>query len=235
MFDLCRSEISWMPPAARSWRPSCGRAGGGRATVLGRARTRSVQPRVRSTTRAAVPPATRARVTRLLASGRRDRTAFRLAHRALRRAAVPAATGRATFRRHQDGNTPLIFRPARFRRISVVIFLSRQSEDPSARHLRRRIARVSRPYPDYQVRCRSRPHRNAPRLRAETRTGTPVTHGEADHDRVLYPSAPAARRARPGGVNGSASMSRGLSRHQDADGRHRVTPRPAMTKSVILM
>jgi SM-20-related protein len=167
-------------------------AGGGRATVLGQSPAASVQPLVRSTTRAAVPPATRERVVRLLHE---------------RKAAIEQHFGLALgpceepqflryspgdfFVAHQDGNTPLIFDQSRFRRISVVIFLSRQSEDPSPDTYGGGSLVFHGPYPDYDLRVPlAPPPGTLVAFRAETtHEVTPVTHGERITIVSWYPTA----------------------------------------------
>jgi len=167
-------------------------AGGGRATVVGQSAAASVQPLVRSTTRAAVPPATRERVVRLLHE---------------RKAAIERHFGLALgpceepqflrylpgdfFVAHQDGNTPLIFDRTRFRKISVVIFLSRQSQDPSPDTYGGGSLVFHSPYPDYALRVPVAPLPGTlVAFRAETtHEVTPVIHGERITIVSWYPSA----------------------------------------------
>jgi SM-20-related protein len=179
-------------------------AGGGRATVLGQSAAASVQPLVRSTTRAAVPPATRERVMRLLAERKAAfERHFGLALGPCEQPQFLRYLPGDFFVAHQDGNTPLIFDQSRFRRISVVIFLRRQSEDPAPETYGGGSLVFHGPYPDFARRVPVAP---APgtlvAFRAETtHEVTPVTHGERITIVSWYPSAPvipaetAARRA----------------------------------------
>jgi SM-20-related protein len=102
-------------------------ASGGAAGLLGG----NVRTHVRKATRVAVSPATSGRVKSLL---------MQCAPRLERHFEVALAECEAPqflryeegdfFVAHQDGNTPLIHDDSRFRKVSVVLFLSRQSEAP---------------------------------------------------------------------------------------------------------
>jgi len=81
---------------------------------------------------------------------------------------------------HQDGNTPLVFDESRFRKISVVVFLSPQSEEPTPGSYGGGSLVLHGPYLGPPLR---RPLAPAPgtlvAFRAETtHEVTPVTHGE---------------------------------------------------------
>jgi predicted 2-oxoglutarate/Fe(II)-dependent dioxygenase YbiX len=81
---------------------------------------------------------------------------------------------------HQDGNTPLIRDDSRFRKISVVIFLNPQSEEPASNTYGGGSLLLHGPYPHFDVRV---PVECEPgsliAFRAETtHEVTPVTHGE---------------------------------------------------------
>jgi predicted 2-oxoglutarate/Fe(II)-dependent dioxygenase YbiX len=104
-------------------------AGGGPATVSGAAG--AVQPQMRRVTRAAMPAATRERVTRLLMA--RKAELERHFSVALSRCEEPQFLRYQAgdfFVAHQDGNTPLIHDDTRFRKVSAIIALSAQSEAP---------------------------------------------------------------------------------------------------------
>jgi SM-20-related protein len=119
------------PPACDALRSELREAGGSAAALLGQNGTGPVRPQVRKVTRAAVPPATSARVTRLLMN--RKEELERHFGIALGQCEEPQFLRYETgdfFVPHQDGNTPLIHDQSRFRKISVVLFLSTQSEDP---------------------------------------------------------------------------------------------------------
>ena len=105
--------------------------GGGPAALLGQNGAGEVRPQVRKVTRSKVPPATCERVTRLLMARREElERHFGLS---LGECEEPQFLRYETgdfFVAHQDGNTPLIHDQSRFRKISVVLFLSAQSDDP---------------------------------------------------------------------------------------------------------
>jgi SM-20-related protein len=106
-------------------------AGGGPAGLLGRDGD-DVRPQVRKATRLAVSEATRERVTRLLIE--QMPVLERHFGLALGRCEEPQFLRYRTgdfFVAHQDGNTPLVFDSTRFRKVSAIIFLSRQSEESS--------------------------------------------------------------------------------------------------------
>lgn len=109
------------------------RAASGRpAGLLGRPDRAPAWPEVRRTTRAGVSEATEGLVNALLA---RQKTAlerhFRVALGACEKPQFLHYREGDFFVPHQDGNTPLIHDESRFRRISAVIFLNGQSDDPS--------------------------------------------------------------------------------------------------------
>lgn len=104
---------------------------GAPAALLGRAGADAVQPLVRRTTRAALPPATRERLHALLLAKKNAIS---------RHFGVPLETCEEPqflryepgdfFVAHQDGNTPLVHDDSRFRRVSAIIFLSPWSSEP---------------------------------------------------------------------------------------------------------
>ncbi|WP_457154618.1 2OG-Fe(II) oxygenase [Mesorhizobium sp. P5_C1] len=107
-------------------------AGGRPAGLLGRDDQKPAWPEVRRTRRAEVSPATEALVNALLA--RQKAALERHFGLALGNAEKPQFLHYREgdfFVPHQDGNTPLIHDESRFRRISAVIFLNHQSDDPS--------------------------------------------------------------------------------------------------------
>ncbi|MEA2759581.1 MAG: SM-20-related protein [Methylobacteriaceae bacterium] len=128
MIDLLEIDRLLDEPACDSLRGELRAAGGGAASLLGG----EVRTHVRKATRVAVSPATSGRVKSLLMQcvPRLERH-FGLT---LAECEPPQFLRYETgdfFVAHQDGNTPLIHDDSRFRRISVVLFLSRQSEEPS--------------------------------------------------------------------------------------------------------
>ena len=131
MIDVLEIREMLDAAACAALRAELRQAGGSAAPVLGQDGDGPVMPQVRRVTRTAIPPATSARLTRLL-----------MAHKdALERhfAVTLGACEAPQFLRyqagdffvpHQDGNTPLIHDESRFRKISAVIFLSPQSDEP---------------------------------------------------------------------------------------------------------
>ena len=107
-------------------------ADGSPAALLGSPQQRTATPAIRKATRVAVSDATRAEVTRLLEQ-LRARVADHFG-RSLDAVEEPQFLhyGRGDyFVAHQDGNTPLVHDESRFRKVSVVIFLSEQSDEPA--------------------------------------------------------------------------------------------------------
>jgi SM-20-related protein len=129
MIDLLQIDDFLDAAACESLRAELQAAVGAAATVHGLAD--AVQLRIRSTTRAAIPPAIRDRVTGLLLTRKEALE---------RHFGVPLATCEEPqflrygpgdfFVAHQDGNTPLIYDDSRFRKISAIIFLSASSPEP---------------------------------------------------------------------------------------------------------
>jgi SM-20-related protein len=81
---------------------------------------------------------------------------------------------------HQDGNTPLIHDDSRFRKISVVIFLSAQAEEPSPGTYGGGALVLHGPYtgPPLQVTMPAAPGTLVAYRAETTHEVTPVTHGE---------------------------------------------------------
>jgi SM-20-related protein len=81
---------------------------------------------------------------------------------------------------HQDGNTPLIHDDSRFRKISVVIFLSRHSQEPAPDTYGGGSLVLHGPYSGPELRVPlAPPPGTLVAFRAETtHEVTPVTHGE---------------------------------------------------------
>jgi SM-20-related protein len=103
-------------------------AGGSAASLL----SGEVRMQVRKATRVAVLPAMSARVKALLMQARPMlERHFGLALGDCENPQFLRYEAGDFFVPHQDGNTPLIHDESRFRRISVVIFLSRHSDEPS--------------------------------------------------------------------------------------------------------
>ena len=127
--DLLQIDDFLDAAACERLRAELRESAGAAATVHGT--DAAVQPLVRRTTRAAMPPAVRDRVTALLLA-RKDALA--------RHFGVTLTTCEEPqflrygpgdyFVAHQDGNTPIIFDDSRFRRVSAIIFLSTSSPEP---------------------------------------------------------------------------------------------------------
>src|SRR5947209_12216978 len=127
MIDLLEIDGLLDESACDSLRGELQAAGGGAASLLGG----EVRTHVRKATRVAVSPAASGRVKSLLMQcvPRLERH-FGLT---LGECEAPQFLRYQTgdyFVAHQDGNTPLIHDDSRFRKVSVVVFLSRQSEEP---------------------------------------------------------------------------------------------------------
>jgi SM-20-related protein len=109
------------------------RAANGRAaTVTGREPAAAVDPRVRRVTRLTVTPPLQARIVGELVE-RKDEIGERFGV-ALSTCEDPQFLRYGPgdhFVAHQDGNTPLVYDDTRFRKVSVVIFLSPRSAEPS--------------------------------------------------------------------------------------------------------
>jgi SM-20-related protein len=169
------------PAGCDELRAELQRAGGGAATLLGRSPATSVQPQIRKATRLAVAAGTQERVTQLL----RERKGALEGHfgLALGDCEEPQFLRYETgdfFVAHQDGNTELILDRSRFRRVSVVIFLSAQSGDPSPGTYGGGSLTFHGPYsgPSLQVPVAPAPG-TLVAFRAETTHEVmPVTHGE---------------------------------------------------------
>jgi SM-20-related protein len=165
------------PPACASLRAELRAAGGNAASVLGG----EVRTQVRRTTRIAVPPATATRIEPLLAYAMPALEAhFGLT---LTHFEAPQFLRYETgdfFVAHQDGNTPLIHDESRFRKVSVVVFLSRQSEGPAPETYGGGSLVLHGPYSGPELRIPlAPPPGTLVAFRAETtHEVTPVTHGE---------------------------------------------------------
>jgi len=157
------------------------RAAGSSATLLGRPGESAVAPQIRRTTRAALPAATRERVTRLLMERREMfEEHFGVTLATCEEPQFLRYQPGDFFVAHQDGNTPLIHDDSRFRKISAVIFLSPQSQAPAPDTYGGGSFVFHGPYSDPFLRLPMAP---APgtliAFRAETtHEVTPVTHGE---------------------------------------------------------
>ena len=154
---------------------------GAPATLLGRTGADAVQPMVRRTTRAALPPATRERLLALLLA-RKDAIGRHFGVR-LETCEEPQFLRYGPgdfFVAHQDGNTPLVYDDSRFRRVSAIIFLSTSSSEPLASAYGGGLLTFHDPVPGSSARLPlAPPPGTLVCFRAETtHEVTPVTHGE---------------------------------------------------------
>jgi SM-20-related protein len=152
-------------------------AGGSAASLLGG----DVRTQVRKATRVAVLPAMSARVKSLLMQARPMlERHFGLALGDCEAPQFLRYEAGDFFVPHQDGNTPLIHDESRFRRISVVIFLSRHSEEPAPETYGGGSLILHGPYSGPELRIPlGPPPGTLVAFRAETtHEVTPVTHGE---------------------------------------------------------
>ena len=131
MIDILEIR-DFLDEAARdAWSTELRAADASAATLLGRNATDSMRPQVRKASRVAAPPAMRERVTALLVERRPAlEQHFRLTLGDCEEPQFLRYRIGDFFVPHQDGNTPLIHDQSRFRKLSTVIFLARQSEDP---------------------------------------------------------------------------------------------------------
>jgi SM-20-related protein len=167
--------------ACSSLRAEIHASAGAPAGLLGRPDQKPAWPEVRRTRRAEVSPATEARVMALLAAQKAllERH-FGLALGACEKPQFLHYSEGDFFVPHQDGNTPLIFDESRFRKLSAVIFLNRQSEDPLPENYTGGSLVLHGPYtgPELRVAMPASPG-SLVAFRAETtHEVTPVTRGE---------------------------------------------------------
>lgn len=156
------------------------RAHGAPATVLS-ADMGGRMDTARRTTRVAVSPETRALVRqRLMERKTQIETHFGVAVAECEEPQFLRYETGDYFVPHQDGNTPMVWDDSRFRRISAVIFLSAQSEEPAPDTYGGGALVFHGPYntaPNERVAAAAEPG-TLVTFRAETtHEVTPVTHG----------------------------------------------------------
>jgi SM-20-related protein len=181
MIDLLEISDFLDEAGCEALRAELRQAAGGAATVRSQDGKGMVYAQARRATRLAVPPETCVRVTRLF--GERREALERHFRLPLGGCEEPQFLRYETgdfFVPHQDGNTPLIHDQSRFRKISVVLFLSRSSEEPLPGTYGGGSLVLHGPYSGPELRV---PIVASPGLlvafRAETtHEVTPVTHGE---------------------------------------------------------
>ncbi|HEX8143142.1 MAG TPA: 2OG-Fe(II) oxygenase [Pyrinomonadaceae bacterium] len=107
-------------------------AGGGAATVYGLESSGAVDSRVRRATRVVVSMETRERLMRQLLERKREiEEHFGITLGQCEEPQLLRYKVGDFFVAHQDGNTPLILDESRLRKISVIIFLNPQSDEPA--------------------------------------------------------------------------------------------------------
>lgn len=156
-------------------------ADGDAATVTGAGSGRTATPTVRKATRVEISDEGRAAVTRVL-EAQRPRIAAHFG-RPLDGCEEPQFLRYGPgdhFVAHQDGNTPLIRDASRFRKVSVVVFLSEQSEHPRANAFGGGSLVLHGPFsePDVRIPLAPAPGTLVAFPAETTHEVTPVTHGE---------------------------------------------------------
>jgi SM-20-related protein len=168
--EICRDIVSEMRSAA-----------GGPATVYGKEKSGAVDELVRKVSRITVSPETRERVMRQLLNRKGEiEEHFGVTVNECEEPQFLHYKPGDYFVAHQDGNTPLIFDDSRFRKLSVVIFLNAQSDEPAPGTYCGGSLVLHGPCPNYDLRI---PVSNDPgtlaAFRAEiTHEVMPILHGE---------------------------------------------------------
>jgi len=157
------------------------RVGGAPATVLGERPGGELRPMVRKVTRLAVSSETSALITKLLLARKPALEAhFEVALGVCEEPQFLRYEPGDFFVAHQDGNTPLVWDDSRFRRVSAVILLNEQSEEPGPATYGGGSLVFHGPYtgPDLRVTARSTAPGTLITFRSETtHEVTMVTHG----------------------------------------------------------
>lgn len=178
MTDLLQIKDLLDGSACAALRGELRAAAGAAAGLLGE---QGARLQVRRVTRLKIPPATCTTITALLMAQKEMlERHFAVTLGACEEPQFLRYEAGDFFVPHQDGNTPLIHDESRFRKISVVLFLSAQSEAPLPDHYGGGELVLHGPYGGPPLRTSA----NAPpgtlvAFRAETtHEVTPVTHGE---------------------------------------------------------
>jgi SM-20-related protein len=181
MIDLLKIDDFLDAAACAALLAELRQAAGAPATLLGRTGADAVQPLVRRTTRAAVPPATRERLlARLLAEKEAIGRHFGVTLDTCEEPQFLRYTPGDFFVAHQDGNTPLLYDDSRFRKVSAIVFLSASSSEPMPGAYGGGMLTFHDPVPGSSLRLPlAPPPGTLVCFRAETtHEVTPVTHGE---------------------------------------------------------
>lgn len=154
---------------------------GDAAVVYGQGTAGRVESNVRQVARLVVAPETQERVRQLLLASQQSlETHFGVSLTGCEEPQFLRYRSGDFFVAHQDGNTPLIYDDSRWRRVSVVIFLNAQSEEPTPQSYGggALILHGSYKNPSAPLPVRAEPG-TLVAFRAETtHEVTPVTHGE---------------------------------------------------------
>ncbi len=181
MIDVLHIENLLDESGCAALRAELGEAAGAAAALLGAQQDSAVRSAVRRTTRLTIPPMVRTRITNLLISQKEKlERHFAVTLSECEEPQFLRYEAGDFFVAHQDGNTPLVHDDSRFRKVSVVLFLSRASHEPSAETYGGGELVMHGPYSGPILR---EPVNAAPgtlvAFRAETtHEVTPVTHGE---------------------------------------------------------
>jgi SM-20-related protein len=156
------------------------RASGKASTVLSEKPEGVVQPTVRKSTRVEVPAETRQRVMdRLMREKPRLEAHFGVRLAGCEPPQFLRYDEGDYFVPHQDGNTPMVWDDSRFRRVSVVVFLSRRSDEPAEGTYGGGSLVFHGPYtgPELRVTAGAQPGSLVAFRSETTHEVTPVTHG----------------------------------------------------------
>jgi SM-20-related protein len=177
MIDPLEIPDCLAPDACAALRAELRAIAGAAASLIGG----EVRPLVRRATRLAVPTATSQQLKRLLTQSMPAMERhFGVALAGCEDPQFLRYEAGDFFVAHQDGNTPLIHDDSRFRKLSAILFLSRQAEEPSPETYGGGSLVLRGPYsgPDIRVAVAPAPG-TLVAFRAETTHEViPVTHGE---------------------------------------------------------
>jgi len=179
--DLFEIENFLNPATVESVVAELHRVGGAPATVLSAQPSGEVRPMVRKVTRLAVAPEMSALIKEVLLDARPALEAhFNIALAECEEPQFLRYEPGDFFVAHQDGNTPLVWDDSRFRRVSAVILLVEQSEEPAPETYGGGSLIFHGPYngPDVRMTARSTAPGTLITFRSETtHEVTMVTHG----------------------------------------------------------
>lgn len=180
MIDLLEIPGFLDPDTVRALVEELDASAGAPASVMSAEAGGKVHASARKATRVAVSPETRARVkARLMERKPQLEAHFGIEVSECEDPQFLRYETGDFFVPHQDGNTPLVYDDSRFRRISAVIFLSRQSADEEPGTYGGGSLVFHGPYTGPDIRVTASPEAGSlVGFRAETtHEVTPVTHG----------------------------------------------------------